>query len=125
MLHYGSSGKGVDVMNNRFKIANLGICQVESPLNISNFVNDQDRILFHTRLAEYAKIKEPPGKPLSVEPAGPREKIFFHPDQTKAAIVTCGGLCPGINDVIRSVTMTLFYRYGVKNILELNMGCAV
>ena len=122
MPHYGSSRKGVDVMNNRFKIANLGICQVESPLNISNFVNDQDRILFHTRLAEYARIKEPQGKPLSVEPAGPREKIFFHPDQTKAAIVTCGGLCPGINDVIRSVTMTLFYRYGVKNILGIKYG---
>ena len=122
MLHYGSSGKGVDVMNNRFKIANLGSCQVESPLNINNFVNDQDRILFHTRLAEYARIKEPQGKPLSVEPAGPREKIFFHPDQTKAAIVTCGGLCPGINDVIRSVTMTLFYRYGVKNILGIKYG---
>ena len=77
MLHYGSSGKGVDVMNNRFKIANLGICQVESPLNISNFVNDQDRILFHTRLAEYARIKEPQGKPLSVEPAGPGKRFFF------------------------------------------------
>ena len=61
-------------------------------------------------------------RPLSVEPAGPRKKIFFDPTQTKAAIVTCGGLCPGINDVIRSVTMTLFYRYGVKNILGIKYG---
>jgi 6-phosphofructokinase 1 len=36
--------------------------------------------------------------------------------------VTCGGLCPGINDVIRSVTMALFYRYGVKNILGIPYG---
>ncbi len=59
---------------------------------------------------------------MSVEPAGPRKNIFFNPAQTKAAIVTCGGLCPGINDVIRSVTMTLFYRYGVKNILGIKYG---
>jgi len=57
-----------------------------------------------------------------VEPAGPRKRIFFDPAQTKAAIVTCGGLCPGINDVIRSVTMALFYRYGVKNVLGLKYG---
>ena len=62
------------------------------------------------------------GNPLSVELAGPREKIFFDPARTKAAIVTCGGLCPGINDVIRSVTMTLFYRYGVKDILGVKYG---
>ncbi len=62
------------------------------------------------------------GDPLSVELAGPREKIFFDPARTKAAIVTCGGLCPGINDVIRSVTMTLFYRYGVKEILGVKYG---
>jgi 6-phosphofructokinase 1 len=109
-------------MNNHFKIANLGRCQVDSPLNISNYVNDNDRILFHARLADYLEIKTSAGKPLSIEPAGPRKKIFFDPDQTKAAIVTCGGLCPGINDVIRSVTMTLFYRYGVKNILGIKYG---
>ncbi|PKN83319.1 MAG: diphosphate--fructose-6-phosphate 1-phosphotransferase [Deltaproteobacteria bacterium HGW-Deltaproteobacteria-1] len=109
-------------MNNHFKIANLGSCQVDSPLNISNYVNDHDRILFHARLADYAQIKDSAGKPLSIEPAGPRKKIFFDPDQTKGAIVTCGGLCPGINDVIRSVTMTLFYRYGVKNILGIKYG---
>ncbi|MDD4357999.1 MAG: 6-phosphofructokinase, partial [Smithellaceae bacterium] len=109
-------------MNNDFNIANLGICQVDSPLNISNYVNNDDRILFYNRLADYAQIKDWAGKPLSVEPAGPRKKIFFNPGQTKAAIVTCGGLCPGINDVIRSVTMTLFYRYGVKNILGIKYG---
>jgi 6-phosphofructokinase 1 len=109
-------------MNNHFNIANLGICQVDSPLNISNYVDDHDRILFCTRLADYARIRDSEGKPLSVEPAGPRKKIFFHPERTKAAIVTCGGLCPGINDVIRSVTMTLFYRYGVTNILGIRYG---
>jgi 6-phosphofructokinase 1 len=59
---------------------------------------------------------------MSVEPAGPRQKIYFDPEKTKAAIVTCGGLCPGINDVIRSLTMTLSYRYGVNAILGIKYG---
>jgi 6-phosphofructokinase 1 len=47
------------------------------------------------------------------EKAGPHEKIFFDPAKTKAAIVTCGGLCPGLNSVIRSVYLQLHYHYGV------------
>ncbi|MHB8138337.1 MAG: ATP-dependent 6-phosphofructokinase [Smithellaceae bacterium] len=109
-------------MENDFTIANLGNCQIDSPLSISSFTSDDDRILFNTRLANYSEMKDSSGKPLSVEPAGPRKKIFFNPTETKAAIVTCGGLCPGINDVIRSVTMTLFYRYGIKNILGIKYG---
>ncbi|MDD4861991.1 MAG: ATP-dependent 6-phosphofructokinase [Smithellaceae bacterium] len=109
-------------MNEHFAIANLGACQIDSPLNISGFVSDDDRILFNTRLSNYAQKQDSEGRLLSVEPAGPRKRIFFDPAQTKAAIVTCGGLCPGINDVIRSVTMALFYRYGVKNVLGLKYG---
>ena len=105
-----------------FTIANLGVCQIDSPLNISSFTSDEDRILFNTRLTNYSEIQDSLGRPLSVEPAGAREKIFFDPAQTQAAIVTCGGLCPGINDVIRSLTMTLFYRYNVKNITGIRYG---
>lgn len=105
-----------------FTIANLGPCQIDSPLNISGFTSDSDRILFDTGLDQYSKILDPTGRPLSVEPAGPRGKIYFDPTHSKAAIVTCGGLCPGINDVIRSVTMTLYYRYGVKKILGIKYG---
>lgn len=47
--------------------------------------------------------------------AGPREKIFFKPSSVKAAIVTCGGLCPGLNDVIRQLVITLD-EYGVTDI---------
>jgi 6-phosphofructokinase 1 len=109
-------------MKHDFTIANLGSGQINSSLSISSFTSDDDRILFHTRLNNYSEMKDSIGRPLSVESAGPRKKIFFNPVQTKAAIVTCGGLCPGINDVIRSVTMTLFYRYGVKNILGIKYG---
>ncbi len=109
-------------MEHDFSIACLGPCTIDSPINISGFVSDENRILFNTRLDDYDAMKDAAGKPLSLEPAGPRKKIFFDPAKTKAAIVTCGGLCPGINDVIRSVTMTLFYRYGVKNVLGIKYG---
>jgi 6-phosphofructokinase 1 len=105
-----------------FFIANLGKRLIKSPLNINNFTQDKKRLLFNSYLDDYLSCTDKEGQPLSVELAGPRDKIFFDPPQTKAAIVTCGGLCPGINDVIRSITMTLFHRYGVKNILGVKYG---
>ena len=56
------------------------------------------------------------------EKAGPRQKLFFDPAKTHAAIVTCGGLCPGLNNVIRSVTRELFRSYGVKSVLGIRGG---
>lgn len=54
--------------------------------------------------------------------AGPRKDIFFNPDDVKACIVTCGGLCPGLNVVIREVVMSLWYNYEVKNIYGIKWG---
>jgi 6-phosphofructokinase 1 len=54
--------------------------------------------------------------------AGPRRQIFFEPEQTKAAIVTCGGLCPGLNSVIRELVMTLQNVYGVHQIVGIPYG---
>ena len=48
-----------------------------------------------------------------MEAAGPREKLFFDPSQLACGIVTCGGLCPGMNDVIRSIVLSLYHHYGV------------
>ena len=70
----------------------------------------------------YLSLTDYKGLPLSVELAGPRDKIFFNPSQTRAAIVTCGGLCPGINDVIRSITTALFFSYNVKDIIGIRYG---
>ncbi|KAK3247956.1 hypothetical protein CYMTET_42560 [Cymbomonas tetramitiformis] len=64
-------------------------------------------------------------KPLSTNlflRAGPRAQVHFHPNEVKAAIVTCGGLCPGLNTVIREVVMTLWGRYGVRKILGVKNG---
>lgn len=64
----------------------------------------------------------PPDDLLLFEKAGPRKKLFFDPAQTRAAIVTCGGLCPGLNNVIRSVTRELIRGYGVKSVLGIRGG---
>ncbi len=56
------------------------------------------------------------------EVAGPRENIFFNPDVTRAGIVTCGGLCPGLNNVIRSIYLELTHHYGVKQVLGFRDG---
>ncbi len=76
------------------------------------------------RIPEIIKID--PDKPatssLSFEMAGPRAMIYFDPEQTRAGIVTCGGLCPGLNNVIRSVFLELHYAYGVKEVLGFRGG---
>ncbi len=64
----------------------------------------------------------PPPEELLFELAGPRARIFFDPQQTRAGIVTCGGLCPGLNDVIRSLFLELHFAYGVKEVLGFRGG---
>ena len=56
------------------------------------------------------------------EIAGPRARLFFDPKKVRAGIVTCGGLCPGLNNVIRSLFMALHYAYGVKEVLGFRDG---
>jgi 6-phosphofructokinase 1 len=63
-----------------------------------------------------------PAEELLFELAGPRAKLFFDPKQTRAGIVTCGGLCPGLNNVIRSLFLELLHAYGVKEVLGFRGG---
>lgn len=105
-----------------FSIANLGNRLIKSPLKITKFTDDKKKLLFNSYLDNYLSTTDISGQPVSLELAGPREKIFFNPSQTRAAIVTCGGLCPGINDVIRSITTSLYFRYNVENIIGIRYG---
>ena len=66
--------------------------------------------------------KSPASPELLFELAGPRTKLFFDPKRTRAGIVTCGGLCPGLNDVIRSLFLELYHAYGVKEVLGFRGG---
>ena len=109
-------------MNYDFSIENLGKRLIKSPLHISNFTQDKKRLLFNSYLDDYLSCADKKGQPLSVELAGPRDSIFFNPSQTRAAIVTCGGLCPGINDVIRSITTALFFSYNVRDVIGIRYG---
>jgi len=63
-----------------------------------------------------------PPEELLFEMAGPREKLFFDPKDTRAGIVTCGGICPGLNTVIRSAFLELHHTYGVKQVLGFRDG---
>jgi 6-phosphofructokinase 1 len=105
-----------------FTVQNIGECTIPSPVTVSYFTSNEKRILFNIYLHQYDSFKSPDGRPLTVEVAGPREMIFFDPSKAKAAIVTCGGLCPGINDVIRTLVMELHHRYGVRNIVGIKYG---
>lgn len=111
-------------------INNLGKCTVKSPILLSNtigdkifnFVTDDDRILKDVSLSDLQQYLNHDKEINTLEKAGPREKIFFNPTKTKVAIVTCGGLCPGINNVIRSLVMGLHYFYGVREIIGVPYG---
>lgn len=106
-----------------FEIKNLGKAEIKSPLTEKqNFVNENDRVLFHARVnTNNTQLLENINK-LSFEKSGPRKKIFFNPRNVKAAIVTCGGLCPGLNAVIRGLVRQLWNRYEVKNIVGIRFG---
>ena len=84
-----------------------------------------DSKLTHTisedvRIPERIEVGAEPG--LQFELAGPRAKLFFDPKKTRAGIVTCGGLCPGLNNVIRSLFLELHYGYGVSEVLGFRGG---
>lgn len=90
----------------------LGPCRF--PSTLSHSVSDDIRI------PERIEIGADPG--IQFELAGPRAKLFFDPKQTRAGIVTCGGLCPGLNNVIRSLFLELHYGYGVSTVLGFRGG---
>jgi len=97
-------------------ISVLGEARYPSPLDYH--VSDKARVPFSVIVDPDA----PPKKELLFEIAGPREKLFFDPKKVRAGIVTCGGLCPGLNNVIRSLVLQLYHGYGVREILGFTNG---
>ncbi len=81
------------------------------------FVGDDVRVLHEV---EYSDAR--PINPLAFEKAGPRRALFFDPPKTRAAIVTCGGLCPGLNNIIRNVFYQFCSAYGVAEVLGIRFG---
>lgn len=113
-----------------FIITSLGKCNVVSPLKqgqrttspVYKFINDDERVIYDVTAENYDHCKMTGEIPVSFEKAGPKESIYFEPAKTKVGIVTCGGLCPGLNNVIRSLVNQLYYRYGIKRILGIRYG---
>ncbi|MCX5861184.1 MAG: ATP-dependent 6-phosphofructokinase [Desulfomonile sp.] len=103
-------------------IETLGEPKIDSPLGVADAVDDHERILFNISAETIEQEVREERRPVSFMKAGPRAKIFFDTSKLKCAVVTCGGLCPGLNNVIRSVVLTLYHTYGVKNILGIRYG---
>lgn len=110
------------VSQDDLRIKTLGACELPSPLAAGvhrqrKYVSDGDRVLHDISINAGDSAS-----PVGFEKAGPREKLFFDPAKSKAAIVTCGGLCPGLNNVIRNLFYTLHDNYGVPAVLGIRHG---
>lgn len=94
----------------------LGPARFPSPIGrpVSDLLRVPEEIL--------QTVGTPAPSGLSFEVAGPRERLFFDPGRTRAGIVTCGGLCPGLNDVIRSLFLELHHAYRVREVLGFRGG---
>lgn len=101
-------------------IRTLGLAKINSPLPESRFISDTSRVLVHVTVPEGQPLKSMDQS--TFEEAGPRQKVYFDPPKVKCAIVTCGGLCPGINDVIRAIVMEAHHHYGVAATLGIRYG---
>jgi 6-phosphofructokinase 1 len=119
-------------MGKSFAIETLGPGKVPSPIGLStisgdfraNYVTDDTCIRYDADVIKDSDGNPKPSKRPAqlVEKAGPREFIYFKPQHVNAGICTCGGLCPGLNDVIRAVVRCLWNRYGVRRIRGIRYG---
>lgn len=110
---------------NTFAVKTLGPCTFRSPINLAGtgaWTSDDDLIAIKPNLNWLTEQIKKGVTPDAFEIAGPRERLFFDPAQVRAAIVTCGGLCPGLNSVIRALVMQLWYRYGCHYIEGIRGG---
>jgi 6-phosphofructokinase 1 len=110
-------------------IPNLGQAKIASPKKHrltgprgTSFVSDAERISVDVNVAHLRQMIQAGLEPPAFEMSGPREKIYFDPSKLRCALVTCGGLCPGLNDIIRAIVLELYYGYGVRSIYGIQYG---
>ncbi len=114
--------------NEDLVITSLGKRLIPSVLKLSSqvgdglatYVRDEDKMRFDVKVAGKGNGAQPDD--VMFEQAGPREHMYFDPSQTKAAIVTCGGLSPGLNNVIRSIFREFYYKYNVSEVYGIRFG---
>lgn len=109
----------------------LGAATHMSPIqNRRHFVDDDTWVRYDAEVTGHSDADDRPGRTtdpgtdtsLLFEKAGPRARLFFEPGKVRAAVVTCGGLAPGLNNVIRSLVTELHFHYGTRTILGIPNG---
>jgi 6-phosphofructokinase 1 len=111
------------------RIPAVGDAKIPTPIQgwkngdeAANFVTDEDRVLVDVTPSGLEKMCRENEPFPSFEMAGPRRRIYFDPSKLRCALVTCGGMCPGLNDIIRSIVLELYYGYGVRRIYGMKYG---
>jgi 6-phosphofructokinase 1 len=116
------------VVASDLEIKVLGPCRYPSPLAhrlaraAIHYVGNADRVLLDDRLSVAAPHHDEPQRAPAFELAGPRDRVYFQTETLRCGIVTCGGLCPGINNVIRGLVLELTRGYGIEHILGFRYG---
>jgi 6-phosphofructokinase 1 len=119
------------VESEQLQIRSLGPARIDSPLHAlvgerqttQHYVDESDRVLLDDTVSMLVRrgAVQPEELP-AFEAGGPRRRIYFDPAKTRVGIVTCGGLCPGLNDVIRALVLELTRHYGVRRIVGFRNG---
>jgi 6-phosphofructokinase 1 len=116
------------VVASDLEIKVLGPCRFPSRLanrlarSAIHFVGNADRVLLDDRLSVADTHRDEPTRAPAFELAGPRDRIYFDTERLRCGIVTCGGLCPGVNNVIRGLVLELTQGYGVSHVLGFRYG---
>ena len=105
-----------------FEIQQLGPATHPNPSSHEIFVEDSEKIVFSSQIKNLNHQLKTCDQLPAFEKAGARHKIFHNPASTRAAIITCGGLCPGLNNVIKGLVNVLEKDYGVKDIVGIRYG---
>lgn len=110
-------------------IDSLGEPRIDSPIlrellgaDESIFKDENEKVLVDIEPDRIVEMIQAGKTPPAFEQAGPRRKIYFDPSKLKCALTTCGGLCPGVNNIIRSIVLELHYIYGVRHIYGFPYG---
>ena len=105
-------------------VPRLGECKIPSPVRHHEFIDEGERILLSENCTLLKFLEEKLGREPSFERAGPHAKIYHDPSWTRAGILTAGGLCPGLNNVIKGLVEILSFDYGIKTIFGIRFGFA-
>ena len=114
------------------QVRRLGECRFDSPLakyvgqrsTNEYYVGEDDRVLYDDTVAMIQARSVPFEELPSFETGGPRRQLFFEPGTIRVGVVTCGGLCPGLNDVLRAIVLELHTHYGVDDVIGFKHGYA-